>query len=245
MIWGVLSDIHSNLEALRAALEATARGGARGHVCCGDLVGYGPSPNEVVEAVAGLRPLHAVLGNHDLAVLGRMDLRWFNEHAAAAAVWTRWKLSRASARFLESLPGRAETPAFTVVHGSPRNPAEEYLLTPQQFVDNLRHFRRSPCFFGHTHAPASFARDDSPVGARLDPLRAGDVVRAPRGAWAVNPGSVGQPRDRRPEASCGLYDDESREFRLLRVPYDVRSTQRRMREVGLPEFLALRLESGQ
>lgn len=249
MTWGVLADIHSNQEALDAVLAALRGQGAEGYVCCGDIVGYGPSPNEVVETVGSLPAVIAVTGNHDLAVLGRMSLEWFNEYAQAAAVWTRWKLSPAAARYLESLAEKIETPSFTVAHGSPRNPAEEYLLTAQQFVDNIKHFKSSPCFIGHSHLTVCFspaALPLHPLGVETRILGDGDAVSLPDATpWIINPGSVGQPRDRDPRASCGLYDDRARRFRILRVPYDIPAVQRKMREVGLPEFLGLRLACGQ
>lgn len=247
MLWGIFSDIHSNLEALEAVLAVFSHEGVGGYVCCGDFVGYGPSPNEVVERVAALKPLHAVTGNHDLALLGRMDLAWFNPYAQAAAIWTRWKLSKEASGFLESLPPRAETPEFTVVHGSPRNPAEEYLLTPQQFIDNQAHYKVTPCFVGHSHLTWCFSKDEkSPLGAKTHILGDRDQVTVERGTpWVINPGSVGQPRDHDPRASCGIYDDDRRRFTLLRVPYDISAVQLRMRDIGLPEFLALRLAYGQ
>lgn len=247
MIWGVFGDVHSNYEALRSVLDAFQRRKAEGFVCCGDLVGYGPAPNEVVETVARLPNLRAVVGNHDLAVLGRMDLRWFNPYAAAAAVWTRWKLSPEASGFMEKLPQRVEADGFMVVHGSPRNPIEEYLLTSQQFVDNEAHIKVSPCFVGHSHLTWCFSRDpDDVYGARIHILSDGQKVKAEKGApWILNPGSVGQPRDHDQRAACGVYDDATREFTLLRVPYDIPAVQQQMREIGLPEFLALRLSYGQ
>lgn len=247
MLWGVFSDIHSNIEALDAVLDAFSRQGVEGYICCGDLVGYGPSPNEVVERIAALKPLHSVIGNHDLAVIGRMDLAWFNPYAQAAAIWTRWKLSKDASQFLESMPQRVETKDFTIVHGSPRNPAEEYLLTPQQFVDNQAHYKVSPCFVGHSHLTWCFARDEkSPLGAKSYILSDREKVVVEDGVpWVINPGSVGQPRDHDQRASCGVYDDVKREFTLLRIPYDIPTVQNRMREAGLPEFLILRLAYGQ
>ncbi|MBI3549562.1 MAG: metallophosphoesterase family protein [Elusimicrobia bacterium] len=247
MIWGVFSDVHSNIEALEAVLDAFKRHDVEGFVCCGDLVGYGPSPNEVVERVAGLKPLHAVIGNHDLAVIGRMDLAWFNPYAQAAAIWTRWKLSKEASGFLEAMPTRLETPEFTIVHGSPRSPSEEYLLTPQQFVDNQAHYKISPCFVGHSHLTWCFSKDEAnPFGAKTHILADRErVVCKPNIPWVINPGSVGQPRDHDQRASCGVYDDVKREFTLLRVPYDIPTVQARMKEAGLPDFLIMRLAYGQ
>lgn len=247
MLWGVFSDIHSNLEALEAVLKHFDSQGVKGYVCCGDIVGYGPQPNEVTERIAALKPLHAVSGNHDLAVIGKMDVSWFNDYAQAAALWTRETLSDSARKFLEALPSRDVAESFMVVHGSPRNPAEEYLLTRQQFLDNAAGVKVSPCFVGHSHLTWWFQRDpSSPLGTKAQLLRDGQRVDVPTGLAAIiNPGSVGQPRDHDNRASCGIYDDESRSFRLARVPYDIAAVQKKMRDVALPELLVLRLSYGQ
>lgn len=247
MLWGVISDIHSNLEALEASLKALTEAGAKGWICCGDIVGYGPQPNEVCEKVAALKPLHAVSGNHDLAVIGKMDVAWFNDYAQAAALWTRDQLTAPARGFLEGLPARAMHDTFMVVHGSPRNPPEEYLLTRQQYMDNVAGVKVSPCFIGHSHLTWCFQRDpSSPLGTKAQLIRDGQRVEVTEASQAVvNPGSVGQPRDHDNRASCGLYDDKARVFRLLRVPYDIAAVQKKMRDVALPELLVLRLSYGQ
>lgn len=247
MVWGVFSDIHSNLEALEAVLAVFGENGVEGYVCCGDLVGYGPQPNEVVDRIASLKPLRGVSGNHDLAVIGRMDIQWFNDYAQAAALWTREALTPSARGFLEALPARVVEEPFMVVHGSPRNPPEEYLLTRQQFLDNASHIKPTPCFIGHSHLTWCFLRDPgSPLGTKAQLLRDGQRFEVPQGlACAINPGSVGQPRDHDNRASCGVYDDEARTFRLLRVPYDIAAVQKKMRDAALPELLVLRLSYGQ
>lgn len=242
MIWGVLSDVHSNLEALEASLAAMRREGAESFLCCGDLVGYGAQPNEVLETVRGLPNLVCVRGNHDLAALGRMALSWFNEPAQAAVNYTQQVLKPEFRDWLGSLPERHEGPGFSVVHGSPRDPAAEYLVTEQQFLDNCAHFKSSPCFIGHSHLPVCFLMKE-PMGLVMTGrLEEDKPVRVPVGMRSViNAGSVGQPRDHDSRASCGVYDDRERTFRLLRVPYDVAAVQRKILDAGLPEFLALRL----
>lgn len=247
MIWAVISDIHSSLEALDASLKALAAQGAKGWICCGDVVGYGPQPNEVCERLAALKPLRIVSGNHDLAVIGKMDVSWFNDYAQAAALWTRDALTPAARQFLEGLQPRVVEETFMVVHGSPRNPPEEYLLTRQQYMDNLAGVKVAPCFVGHSHLTWCFQRDPaSPLGTKAQLLRDGQKVEVTQASGSViNPGSVGQPRDHDNRASCGLYDDEARVFKLLRVPYDIAGVQKKMRDVALPELLVLRLSYGQ
>ena len=251
MIYGVFSDVHSNLEALEAVLDYFERSGAEGYVCCGDMVGYGPEPNECLERIRALKGLTAVCGNHDLAAIGRMDLAWFNPYAREAALWTAGRLTPASREYLESLPGKVETRNFTVAHGAPRNPAEEYLMSAAQFKDNVPLVRVWPLFVGHSHLPLYFkssaAIEEGVEAALFEDGRKVEVVREGPGVGptALNPGSVGQPRDQDNRACCGLYDDEEGSFLIKRCEYDIGSVQGKIRAAGLPEFLALRLAFGQ
>jgi predicted phosphodiesterase len=246
MLWGVFSDVHSNADALRAVLAVLKGKGAEGYICCGDIVGYGPDADEVIDAISALPRLSCVRGNHDLAVLGRMDLQWFNEAARAAVVYTQKHISKKSLSWLKELPPKVEAENFTVVHGSPRNTAEEYLVTVQQFHDNCSYFKVSPCFVGHSHLPVCFLMKEPVSYVEAGSLVDGQKLPAPLGMRSViNPGSVGQPRDHDSRASCGIYDDETRVFQLFRVPYDIEAVQRRILDAGLPEFLALRLSYGQ
>lgn len=246
MLWGVLSDIHSNHEALQATVERLKGQGAEGWICCGDIVGYGADPNPVVETLRGLPGMRAVRGNHDLAVLGRMDIAWFNEAARAAVEYTQSTITAENLAWLKDLPPRVDADTFSVVHGSPRNPAEEYLVTVQQFHDNCTYFKTSPCFVGHSHMPLAFLMTEPVSYVDHGPMAPGQVLNLPRHTKIViNPGSVGQPRDHEPRASCGLLDDEKRTFTLHRVKYDVEAVQKKIIAAGLPEFLALRLSYGQ
>ena len=246
MKWGVFSDVHSNQEALKSVLDHFREKCVDGYICCGDIVGYGAEPNEVIEMISALPSLFCVRGNHDLAVLGRMDLAWFNDMASAAVRFAQRTLTPRNLRWLQDLPPRAETPAFTVVHGSPRNPAEEYLVTVQQFHDNYQYYKVSPCFIGHSHLPLCFLMKEPVSYVEFGPLKEGKLLRCPAGVRSVvNPGSVGQPRDHDHRASCGIYDDEARTFELFRLEYDVLSAQRKIIDAGLPEFLAHRLHYGQ
>ena len=128
MLWGVVSDIHSNLEAFTGVVERLKAQGAESWICCGDIVGYGAEANPVIDVLRSLPNMRAVRGNHDLAVLGRMDISWFNEAARAAVEYTQATISAENLAWLKELPPRIESDTFTVVHGSPRNPAEEYQI---------------------------------------------------------------------------------------------------------------------
>lgn len=250
MIYGVFSDVHSNYEALSAVLDFLGDLGVGGWICCGDLVGYGPDPDACLDRIRALENLSIICGNHDLAVVDRLDLDWFNQYARAAVVWTRGKLSHENRTYLEGLTARIETPNFTLAHGTPRNPPEEYLLSPLQFRDNVPLVGKWPLFVGHSHMPLMFRfaeGDAEKVDSRFldDKEEALPRAGAGIGPVALNPGSVGQPRDQDNRASCGVYDSEKGTFRVFRVPYDIAAVQAKIRAAGLPEYLALRLAYGQ
>ena len=251
MIYGVFSDVHSNIEALTVVLDFFEELGVEGYICCGDLVGYGADPNACLDRIRALKGLSIIGGNHDLAAIGRLDLDWFNQYARAAIVWTRTKLTPENRAFLEALTARLETKEFTLAHGTPRNPPEEYLLSPAQFRDNVPLVRAWPLFVGHSHMPLLFRYAD-PVGGKIEELflkdREETLPRAGGGAFgpvALNPGSVGQPRDQDRRASCAVFDSTRGTFRVFRQPYDVAGAQGKIRAAGLPEYLALRLDYGQ
>ncbi|MBI2789247.1 MAG: metallophosphoesterase family protein [Elusimicrobia bacterium] len=251
MLYGVFSDVHSNYEALSAVLDYLEDLGVEGWICCGDLVGYGPEPYACLDRIRALKNLSIICGNHDLAVIDRLDLEWFNQYARAAVLWTRSHLSDSNRIFLEGLTARLETSAFTLAHGTPRNPAEEYLMSPLQFRDSVPLVTKWPLFVGHSHMPLVFRfveGDSEKVDWRSLEDKEEILPRIYGGVTApvaLNPGSVGQPRDQDPRASCGLYDSEKGTFRIFRVPYDVTGVQNKIRAAGLPEYLALRLAYGQ
>ena len=253
MIYGVFSDVHSNMEALDAVLNFFDDFEVGGYICCGDLVGYGPEPNAVLDRIRALKNAHVICGNHDLAVIGRLEVEWFNAYARAAALWTRERLTDDSRRYLESLTARLDAPEFTLAHGTPRRPPEEYLLSAAQFRDNVEYVKKWPLFVGHSHMPLCFRADPNAKGGVESVfLEHNQVVESarvsaggPLAPTAYNPGSVGQPRDHDNRAACALFDSEAQTFRIVRLTYDVAATQSKIRAAGLPEFLALRLAFGQ
>lgn len=251
MIYGVFSDVHSNYAALNAVLDFLEGLGMGGWICCGDLVGYGPDPNACLDRVRGLKNLSIICGNHDLAVLGRLDIEWFNQYARAAVLWTRPRLSEVNRAFLDSLTARIETPRFTLAHGTPRNPPDEYLLSALQFRDNVPLVKTWPLFVGHSHMPLLFRfaeRGGGNVDVRFLEDKEVSLLRRDGGVMApvaLNPGSVGQPRDQDNRASCGVYDSAKATFRVIRLSYDIAAVQKKIRTAGLPEYLALRLAYGQ
>lgn len=243
----VFSDVHANATALDAALSACA-GQWDQAACLGDLVGYGPDPNEVVEQV---RPLVTAIirGNHDKAACGLADLEDFNPVARSAVEWTRRELRPENLRYLAELPaGPLQVDGVTLVHGALHD-EDEYVFVPEQAADALLMAPGSVTLFGHTHMQGGFSYHNSE--AQMIPLR---VPRAePRFAilrleygsrYLLNPGSIGQPRDGDARAAFAIVDSDQAVVQFWRVPYDIGTVQDRMRRAQLPEPLALRLAAG-
>lgn len=243
----ILSDIHSNFEALRAVL-VSAKGDYDEIVCCGDLVGYGPDPDPVTDWVRENVP-SVVRGNHDRVCSGLDSPDQFNEAARLAAYWNQTHLSEQNTRYLQALPqGPMEIAgAFGILHGSPRD-EDEYVTASAEAAECFPLLKHPVTFFGHTHLQGGFLKTARgnvlllPMGvARESAFRLLEIQ--PGENYFLNPGSVGQPRDRDPRAAFAIYDTKGFvEYR--RVPYDVETTIRKMQEAGLPEFLAYRLSVG-
>lgn len=238
--YAILSDIHGNLEALRAVLDDCA-GAVDAVLCLGDTVGYGADPLACVELVAE-RAEAIVGGNHEHAVAGRLDLGWFNRHARAAAEWTREQLDDAHRAYLGSLPLVTDVAGATLVHASPAQPEEwEYLVTAEDGFAAFGDFATRWCFVGHSHVPAAWSlgssgREHHPRPVRLDSERGRRYI--------VNVGSVGQPRDRDPRAAYARWDAEDGWVEIRRVGYDQAAARRKIMDAGLPRFLADRLAAG-
>jgi diadenosine tetraphosphatase ApaH/serine/threonine PP2A family protein phosphatase len=238
--YAVLSDIHANLEALRAVL-ADAAPRTDGLLCLGDVVGYGADPVACIEIVAG-RAHTLVGGNHEHAVAGLIDLEWFNAYARAAAEWTRERLDDDHRAYLASLPLVAQVADATLVHASPDRPDEwEYLLTAQDGFDAFPAFATRLCFIGHSHLAGTWS-----LGSSGPEHQAGAVdLELERGRrYLVNVGSVGQPRDRDPRAAYAIWDVERGTISTRRVVYDVAGAREKILRGGLPRFLADRLAWG-
>jgi predicted phosphodiesterase len=243
MIYGVFSDVHGNYEALKAVLEFFRKNKAQRFICCGDLVGYGPQPSECVREIMAMPDITVVLGNHDAALTAKMDLRWFNHNALAAIEFAGKKLSGEELAYLAALPETVKTGDFTLVHGSPRRPLTEYLLSEPQFTENLPYWETSPCFMGHSHLPVYFRVSEGSM-PETDFLRPMSKVMLDGVRYMLNPGSVGQPRDGNPRASCGLYDPQKKTFEIFRVDYDFTKTQELMKAADLPQVLIERVAFG-
>lgn len=243
----ILSDIHSNLEALKKCLEL-ARGRYDQALCLGDLVGYGPDPNPVVETVRDSAPV-IIRGNHDKACCGITDAEDFNPYARMATLWTRDQLTARNLAMLRKLPsGPVDVNGFQLVHGSPQD-EDEYLAGPEEARAALLSMTSPVALFGHTHLQGGFQLDADGVfqiirlygerDGRISTLKLEEGTR-----YLINPGSVGQPRDRDWRAAFAIFDSDHRRVEYYRTSYDLPRTQEKMRQAGLPEPLITRLEFG-
>jgi diadenosine tetraphosphatase ApaH/serine/threonine PP2A family protein phosphatase len=238
----VVSDIHSNLVAFEAVLQAM--GEVDQVWSLGDAVGYGPRPNEVIARLAATKHL-AVAGNHDQAAVGIIDVKAFNPVAAYAAQWTTEQLTDETRAYITGLPTLLAAGEFTLVHGSPRAPIWEYITNAGIAAPNFAEFDGPFCLVGHTHVPALFAR--SPGGEVHARQIAGDAdvsLAQPGWKFILNPGSVGQPRDDDPRAAFLLIDTETGSAYWRRVEYNIAATQQQMRDAKLPNRLVERLTHG-
>lgn len=238
----IISDIHSNWEALQGVLDA-AQGQYEKILCCGDLIGYGADPNAVVEWTRA-NVAAVVRGNHDKAGVDLSELEWFNPVARAATVWTHDALTAENLEYVGNLPmGPLAVDDFHLVHGSPLN-EDEYLVELGEAVEAFSYLPSSLVFFGHTHLQGGFEalrrkayHIDSSVKHTMRPLN-------PDSSYLINPGSVGQPRDQNPHAAYVIFDSKAREMAWCRTPYDVAGAQAKIRGAGLPPILADRLAVG-
>ena len=239
----IVADMHSNLEAFEAVLARAAAGGPIDRLwCLGDIVGYAADPGACL-ALLRRYPHAAVIGNHDLAAIGALSTAEFNPMAARAAAWSGEHLSAEEHRYLSSLPFVLVEDDFTLVHGSLRSPEWEYLLSAEAAEDHFRFQETAYGLVGHSHVPfVAEEREGSPP--TMGPLQDGDVLELDQDRLIINPGGVGQPRDGDPRASYAVYDSEARTLVLHRVEYDLGTAQRKIREAGLPSYLADRLAHG-
>ncbi|MEA2020463.1 MAG: metallophosphoesterase family protein [Patescibacteria group bacterium] len=234
----LIADIHGNNTALKAVFEnATSFDEV---LVLGDFVGYGPRPNKCVETIQQHK-IRAVKGNHDAAVLGNIDLSWFNTATRDALEITQKLLSRKTWLFLKKLPlTRVIDNQLTLVHGSPRKPLTEYIRGEYSVKANVGYLSTFITLVGHTHVPTVYENSDN----NIKKLRTADIKLDSDSQYIVNPGSVGQPRDGDPRASYALLDLDSDKLIFKRVTYDIQSVQKEMRSLGFPNPLQRRLSHG-
>jgi len=236
----IISDVHSNATALRAVLEDA---GAFDRVwCLGDVVGYGPEPNECVQILKSLPNLTCLLGNHDAAALGFIDLWTFNDEARRAIEVQMRLLNVESHQFLELLQPKTVQGGVTLAHGSPRDPIWEYVISAKVAERNFSAFETQVCLIGHSHIPVIFVENGRKSPTILMPS-SGDMWRSEQ-RFILNPGSVGQPRDRDPRAAYVLWDSEEDIWTYHRVTYDIPAVQAKILALGIPSVHAMRLAYG-
>jgi len=247
MRYAIIADIHSNLAALTAVLDDIKNQSRIDEICClGDIVGYGPDPQECIAILRQTTEI-CVAGNHDWAVIGsknEVDISEFNPDAANADLWTAQQLNDEDMEYLSNLPLVIEKGDFTLVHGSPRDPVREYLLSADAAHQSLAYFKTRFCLVGHSHQPIVFTFNEAGDCSGRYFLPDSPESTAIEGQLIINPGSVGQPRDGNPDAAYAIYDSKEQLIRLYRVPYDIRSTQEKMKAHGLPVRLSARLSLG-
>lgn len=238
----VISDVHANYEALEAVF---ADAGAVAETwCLGDVVGYGPDPNLCVELIRERPNLTCLLGNHDVALLGRMPMAAFNGEARRSLDFQSRVLTADNMDFLRTLPENTlERGDVTLVHGSPRDPTWEYVLNTLAARLNFDYFETPFCFVGHAHLQCLFQLDEERNRVSMEAPKPGEAVKmTPRAIF--NPGSVGQPRDRDPRSAYAIFDPEARTWEPRRVAYNIPAVQARIRELGMPEKHAVRIAEG-
>lgn len=241
----VVSDLHSNAEALRAVVKRVRRKKFDSVICLGDFVGYGAEPNHILDTMRTWKgPKLYIRGNHDRVASGVDDGSAFNHAARSAALWTRDHLSARNRHFLEKLPlGPIEHENVMMCHGAPHD-EDEYVFHEVHAGEVLRETKAQFVLYGHTHLPVVFSID--PRGrVRGFSVRGDAIVRLDKDyRYLINPGSVGQPRDRNPAASFALLDSDRLTVQFFRVDYDVEKTQSAILKAGLPSILAQRLAHG-
>jgi len=242
MTYGLISDIHGNLEALEAVLSELE--GVEGFLCLGDIVGYGADPSACVARMRELRNLTCIAGNHDLAAVGRYDLNWFNPLARVAIEWTSQQLTPEERSYLGSLPLTVELGEAIAVHGSLPEPME-YITTLQEARKCFDAMSGSLVFVGHTHVAEYYrVAGNTRLPEQVPLFSGGQVSLEPEMRHIINPGAIGQPRDGNPKASFGVWNVEAGTVETRRVSYDIARAQDKMRRSQLPEYLIARLADG-
>lgn len=241
----VFSDIHGNLEALQSTLDDAAGRNVHRSICLGDLVGYGPYPNECIELLRGLKNCRCLAGNHDVAVLWETSPYGMSSIAKEAILWTMDQLSGENKKYLTSLPDRLDLADMTFVHANPYNPRGWRYVVDRKYA--LRSFAATRCrrlFIGHSHRPLLITRRNLLTVELQEIAGSGRYSVDDSRSRIINCGSVGQPRDRDPRSCYLIFDSRTQELEFYRVAYDMEKTANAIRSAGLPPKLALRLYKG-
>lgn len=240
MRYGIYSDIHANLEALQAVFARLEQEKVDQYICLGDIVGYGANPKECIQMVLEKKSL-VIAGNHDYAVAGKLNLEFFNHFAREAAIWTRKQLNNEEKQFLANLDlVQVVQDVLTIVHGTLNFPEMfDYIQTSYDAHLSLELLETPVCFFGHSHVPVTFLQ-----GPTVSFSMEEEITIEKNRKTLINVGSVGQPRDENPMASCAVYDSELGNVTIHRVEYDIEGAIEKIINAGLPEILGERLRYG-
>jgi predicted phosphodiesterase len=241
MRYGIFSDVHSNLEALEAVLDAYKKEAIDEFLCGGDIVGYSANPRECIARVKSVAKL-TVAGNHDWASVDLFPTTYFNPLAAQAVAWTKQNLDSAKKQFLKSLQLIFKNADLTLVHGTLHNPEEfNYMLYDEEAAHTFVMLKTEICFVGHTHCPGFFIQDKE---GHISYQEQDELVIEKGKRYIINVGSVGQPRDKNPDAAYCIYDTDKKKVQIKRIKYDKEAARKKIVAAGLPKFLGERLLSG-
>lgn len=241
MKYGIISDIHANLEALEVALDALSGEKIDTYLCVGDIVGYGADPALCIEKTKALRPV-IVCGNHDSAAAGLTDTTNFNNAAEEAVLWTRSSLSAGDISFLRHLGVTFKNRHLTIVHGTLQEPESfHYMFDVRTASETFELMENNICFVGHSHMPGVFSRR---AGSKIKYFSKAKIKLSADEKLIVNVGSIGQPRDGDPRLCYAVYDSDKGTAEIKRLPYDIKTAQKKIMDAGLPPFLAYRLAGG-
>ncbi|MBI3600219.1 MAG: metallophosphoesterase family protein [Nitrospinae bacterium] len=241
MRYAIFSDVHSNLEAFQSVLQEIEKLHVDKRLFLGDIVGYGANPNEAIDLLKGTADV-TLAGNHDFAAIDMTDVSYFNPHAKEAILWTKDVLTPAHKEFLKGLPVDTVVDSITLAHSSPKEPQMwHYIFNIFDAIENFEYFNTRLCFIGHSHHPVVIERNsEGKTNASKDQI----IQLNEASKYIINAGSVGQPRDKNPQACFVIYDSGNMTVEFKRVQYDIASAQEKMRKEGLPDYLIERLAYG-
>ncbi len=241
MRYGFFSDVHANLEALKACIIDFRSEKLDKLYFLGDAVGYGPNPDECVKLINDIAEVK-LMGNHDYAALGLMETEYFNQYAAESMGWTKNSISKKTIEIMSDFELTHAIDRMLLVHSSPREPENwHYILDMEDAEENFEFFTEKMCLLGHTHRPYIVYKSESGEAVLS---KEAEINIEEEHRYLVNIGSVGQPRDGDPRSCYLIYDSDTESIKLKRVQYDVKSTQKVMAKIGLPEYLIDRLAVG-
>jgi predicted phosphodiesterase len=245
MKYFIFTDIHGNLEAFLAVLKFARRRKIDHFLFLGDMVGYGASPNEIIQKIQLLKPISIIRGNHDKAVCEIDNVKTFNPIAASAIHWTQKTLKKSNLNYLKRLKQGPQivNEEITICHGAPFD-EDHYIFGEFDAAEAFLHIKTQICFFGHTHFPFLYTEKDHFVEGTFITGNTSEIKIEKDVRYLINPGSVGQPRDRNTRTSCAVYDSKQKKIKFYRIEYNIAEAQKKILDAELPAALAERLGLG-